>query len=220
MAHSRLAIVGLDCFLNQHLNSEIFSALIYDGKTIKDINHLDTGVESFTVLSKISHQALQDCQVNCYKNVAVITANNQTVTAENLGKHLSNLWNFSAITFNLDGQKDCLLKALEIAQLLLTAKEVDTVIISVVNSELNTHSVHGGAIIVKDYAVAQKDGDRIYAVLESFTRIADTLSPSSVAIQQSCQKALQQANISPSEVGYIEVCHQSLVEENSPEFTA
>lgn len=223
MERSRLAIVGLDCFLNQHFNSEIFSALIYDGKTTKDINHLDNKVESFTILSKISHQALQDCQVNCHKNVAVITAHNETVnphnSAENLGKHLSNLWNFSAITFNLDGQKDCLLKALEIAQILLTAKEVDTVIISVVNSELNTYSVNGGAIIVKDYAVAQKDGDRIYAVLESFTRIADTLSPSSVAIQQSCQKALQQANISPPEVGYIEVCHQNLVEENSPEFT-
>jgi PfaB family protein len=224
MEHSKLAIVGLDCFFNQHFNSEVFSALIYDGKTIKDkdINCLDSSIElpddAFTILSKVAHQALQDCQVNCYQKVAVITANNQTVTADNLGKHLSNLWNFSAITFNLDVQKDCLLKALEIAQLLLTAKEVDTVIISVVNSELNANRVNAGAIIVKDYEVAQKDGDRIYAVLESLTRIADTLSPSSVAIQQSYQQALQQANINPSDIGYIE-WNQNLEGVNSPEFT-
>ncbi len=162
--------------------------------------------------------------LNAYhKNVALITANSETISQNNsadiLLKQLSNLWNFAVTPFHLDGQKDCLLKALEIAQLLLTAKEVDTVIISAVNSDKDANLVNAGAIVVKDYAMAQKDGDRIYAVVESFTRIADTFSPSSVAIQQSCQKAFQQAEINPSDIGYIEVSARDLERKNSPEFS-
>ncbi|MBD2203727.1 PfaB family protein [Calothrix sp. FACHB-1219] len=220
MEHSQLAIVGLNCFFNQPFNSQIFSAFIYNGKTIKDadINHLDYPLQSppdsFSVLSKVAHQALEDCKINSHKKVAVITNNPGDV----LAKHLSNLGNFSAISFSLDAEKDCLLKALEISQILLTAKEVDTVIISVVNSDLNTNNLNAGAIIIKDYRVAQQDGDRIYAVLQSFTRIADNFYPSSTAIQQSCQQALQQAKIHPSDIGYIEVSNEDIEGENSPEF--
>ena len=216
MVHD-IAIVGLDCFFNQPFNYEQFSALIYDGKILEhqEIDSLD----SLSILSKVSHQALKNCQVNAHRNVALITADSTSITendsAEVIVKQLSNIWNFSGISFSLDGQKDCLLKALEIAQILLTAKEVDTVIISAVNSNLNSNTVHAGSIIIKDYDIAQQDGDRIYAVVESFTRIADAFSPRAVAIQQSCQKALQQAQVNPSDIGYIE-SHQD-IEGDSPE---
>ena len=58
---------------------------------------------------------------------------------------------------------------------------------------------------------------RIYAVVESFTRIADAVSPCAVAIEQSCQKALQQAQVNSSNIGYVE-CNQDIEAENSPEF--
>ena len=231
MVLSQLAIVGLNCFFNQPFNAQKFSALIYEGKTVnsyknQDIQTLSSPVESpddsLSILSKVSHQALQDCQTNGYQNVALITANGGSESpqdsAEILARQLSNFWNFSATCFCLDGQKDGLLKALEIAQLLLTAREVDTAIISVVNSDLDAGMVNAGAIIVKDYQLAQKEGDRIYAVLESFSRITDTLSPSSVIVQQSCQQAFQQAQIDPAEIGYVEVWNQELEGKNSPEF--
>jgi PfaB family protein len=222
MVHNKLAIVGLDCFFNQPFNYEQFSALIYDGKILEhqEINSVDT-VDSLSILSKVSHQALKNCQVNADRNIALITADSTTTTennsAEVIVKQLSNIWNFSGISFNLDGQKDCLLKALEIAQILLTAKQVDTVIISALNSNFNSNTVHAGSIIIKDYDIAQQHGDRIYAVVESFTKIADAFSPCAVAIQQSCQKALQQAQVNPSDIGYVEVSHQN-IEGDSPEF--
>lgn len=217
MVHNKLAIVGLDCFFNQPFNYEQFSALIYDGKILEH-QEIDS-VDSLSILSKVSHQALKNCQVNADRNVALITADSTTTTennsAEVIVKQLSNMWNFSGISFNLDPQKDCLLKALEIAQILITAKQVDTVIISALNSNLNSNTVHAGSIIIKDYDIAQQHGDRIYAVVESFTQIADAFSPCAVAIQQSCQKALQQAQVNPSDIGYIE-SHQD-IEGDNPE---
>ena len=105
MENSKLAIVGLDCFFNQPFDSERFSALIYDGKTLEnqDINSVD----SLSILSKVSHQALKNCQVDCNKNVALITADSTAIandnSAEIVVKQLSNLWNFSATSFMLDG---------------------------------------------------------------------------------------------------------------------
>ena len=143
MIYSKLAIVGLGCFLNQPFTAQNFSAFIYDGKTTNNCQNDRTSSQDFAInsfrdiyniLSEISDQALRDCQTNNSQKVALITVNSEIKKdeAKALLRKLSDYGSFLVTHYNLDGQKDCLPKALEIARFLLTAKKVDIVIINAI----------------------------------------------------------------------------------------
>lgn len=117
---------------------------------------------------------------------------------------MERLWNCSIVPFQLTQGSDSLLKSLELAQILLTAKEVDTVIISALNR--NSESIIGGALILKDYeTIPNNNSTLFYGIIDSFSKIVDPLSSPSVAIKQSCQQAFENAKIHPSNIGYLAV---------------
>ena len=221
MLRSKIAVVGLDICLNELLTPEKFSALIYQGKRMNDSLKLLNN--SWSILSKLSHQAVQDASQELGEKVALIIANGNVKEDQeehsfrDLVDHLSNLWNCSITPFQLDNQTDCLLKALEIAEILLIAQEVDTVIISAVNNSFSPNVVNGGAIIIQADEVAKKNNHKIYTVIESFSKISDGLEPSSMAIQESCEIALNQAKLKPQAVGYLEVCRGNLQDDKNDE---
>ncbi|MDJ0845618.1 short-chain dehydrogenase [Crocosphaera sp.] len=221
MLHSQLAVVGLDICLNKLLNPDHFSALIYQGLNINNSEKLRD--DSWSILSNLSHQAVQNSSDQLGKKVALIVANNQSNTNNNdaqfkhLLDNLSNLWDCSITPFQLNHQTDCLLKALEIAEILLVAKEVDTVIISAVNTTLSSQKISGGSIVLKHSEATQADNSHIYAIIESFTKITDSLEPSSIAIQESCEAALNNAKIHPENVGYLEVSRGRIQADNNYE---
>jgi PfaB family protein len=207
MKPSKLAIAGLSGFFNQLLTSQQLSALIYQGNSL-DYSNQPISDHSWSILSKMSDQGLKDCTCKIGKKVALITANNisnhQETELENISYQLERLWNCSIVTFQLTQGSDSLLKSLELAQILLTAKEVDTVIISALNR--NSESIIGGALILKDYETIQNNNSTLfYGIIDSFSKIVNPLSSPSVAIKQSCQQAFENAKIHPSDIGYLAV---------------
>ncbi|WP_107669432.1 PfaB family protein [Cyanothece sp. BG0011] len=209
MLRSKFAVVGLDICLDKLMNPEQFSALVYQGSKIKNCEQLID--DSWSILSQISAKSVNNCFNQLGEKVALIVTNNKSNTGnnyhnlKNLVDNLSNLWGCTITPFNLDNRTDCLLKALEISQILLVAKEVDTVIISAVDTGLFPHTIQGGSIVLQAYDDACKNNNRIYTVIESFTKITDSLEPSSTAIKESCEIALNYANLKPRDIGYLEI---------------
>jgi PfaB family protein len=206
MQPSKLAIAGLSSFFNQLLSSQQLSALIYQGKPL-DYANKPISDHSWSILSKMSHQALKDCTCEIGEQVALVTINNisnhQDVELEKMSQQLERLWSCSILQFQLNQKTDSLFKSLELAQILLTSKEVDTVIISAINTA--SESIIGGSLILKDSETLQDKNTSFYGVIDSFNKIVNPLSSSSIAIKQSCQQAFEKAKVKPSEIGYLEV---------------
>ncbi len=159
-----------------------------------------------------------------------------------IASRISALWDFTGPTLTISAGENSTFKVLEIAQNLLTTGEVDAVLVGAVdlagglenvllrnqlapiNTGVNTLSYDqknngwnvgegAGAVVLKRYDTAQKD--RIYSVIDA---IAITPKRS---IQQACQEASQttDAEISKSDIEYIEVYGSGISQEDDAEIT-
>jgi PfaB family protein len=119
-----------------------------------------------------------------------------------LASRISVLWNFTGPSFTLSAGENSVFKALEVAQMLLTAREVDTVIVGAVdlaggvenvlwrnqlaniNTDTNTLSYNqntngwmvgegAGAVILKRLDTAKQEQNRIYSVIDAISLIQE-----------------------------------------------
>ncbi|MEH2142671.1 PfaB family protein [Nostoc sp.] len=119
-----------------------------------------------------------------------------------MASRISALWNFTGPAFTMTAGENSALKALEVAQMLLTTGEVDAVVVSAVdlaggvenvlfrnqfasiNTGVNTLSFDqqangwtvgegAGAIVLKRYETAKEDNERIYAVIDAMSFAQD-----------------------------------------------
>ncbi|MCW5319208.1 PfaB family protein [Nostoc sp. KVJ3] len=117
-------------------------------------------------------------------------------TSNLMATRISSLWNFSGASFTLSAGENSVFKALEVAQMLLSAGEVDAVVVGAVDlagglenvwlqnqfAKINrgTHTLSydefsngwsigegAGAVVLKRHDIAQKNGDSIYAVIDA-----------------------------------------------------
>ncbi|KAF3886061.1 MULTISPECIES: PfaB family protein [Nostocales] len=156
-----------------------------------------------------------------------------------MASRISSLWDFTGPTFTITAGENSTFKVLEIAQMLLSAGEVDAVLVGAVdlagglenvllrsqlapvNTGTNTLSYDqkangwivgegAGAVVLKRHDTAKKDNNRIYAVVDAITPDAGTVS-------QACQDAFQMAGVKPTEVEYLEVNGSGISQEDEAE---
>ncbi len=156
-----------------------------------------------------------------------------------MASRISSLWDFTGPTFTVTAGENSTFKVLEIAQMLLSAGEVDAVLVGAVdlagglenvllrsqlvpvNTGTNTLSYDqkangwtvgegAGAVVLKRHDTAKKDNDRIYVVVDAITPDAGTVS-------QACQEAFQIAGVKPTDVEYLEVYGSGISQEDEAE---
>jgi PfaB family protein len=119
-----------------------------------------------------------------------------------MASRISALWDFSGPSFTISAEENSVFKALEVAQLLLSNKEVDAVVVGAVdlsggfenvlfrnqlapiNTGINTLSYDknangwmvgegAGAVVLKLHETAKQKQDRIYAVIDAISLVQD-----------------------------------------------
>ncbi|MBW4685471.1 MAG: PfaB family protein [Komarekiella atlantica HA4396-MV6] len=166
-----------------------------------------------------------------------------------MASRISALWNFTGPAFTVAAVETSVLKALEVAQMLLTTGEVDAVVVGAVdlaggvenvllrnqyaqiNTGVNTLSYDqkadgwmvgegAGAVVLKRHETAQENNERIYAVIDAISfGQANSTSVDAGTVNQVCNQAFQMAGIDPTEVNYVEVCGSGIPQEDAAEIT-
>ncbi|MEA1967654.1 MAG: beta-ketoacyl synthase N-terminal-like domain-containing protein, partial [Thermodesulfobacteriota bacterium] len=160
-----------------------------------------------------------------------------------MASRISSVWDFSGPSFSVSSEENSVFKALDMAQLMLSAKEVDAVVIAAVDlsggvenvllrnsrNRINSgtptlsfdENVNGwmvgegaGAIVLKRHDRAVKDNDRIYAVLNA---IAFSAGVDKKAVASVCRKAARTAGINLGDIEYLEVFASGLKDQDDAE---
>jgi PfaB family protein len=146
-----------------------------------------------------------------------------------MASRVASLWDFSGPALTISAEDQSVVRALEVAQLLLTTGEVDAVVIGAVDLSGGFEHVllrHGmqavrvddprpsfdiagggwlvgegaGAVVLRRRADALRDGARIYATIDG---LASARGEQRVA--DAARRALAAARLTPAAVGYIEL---------------
>ncbi|MDM9383690.1 type I polyketide synthase [Chlorogloeopsis sp. ULAP01] len=182
------------------------------------------------LILKVADRALQDAEVGEGEKVAVVIASEYLSYVENITvSHISTLWNFTGSAFTLHAGENSAFKALEVAEMLLATKEVDTVVVGAVElaakqtSKINTgkntfsydqnanHWMVGegaGAVVLKHLDTARQEQKRIYAVINAISFLRESANLEKIkanTVTQVCQKAFVTAEVKPADIDYIEV---------------
>jgi PfaB family protein len=137
-----------------------------------------------------------------------------------LASRISALWNFNGPSFTLSAGENSVFKALEVAQLLLTAGEVDAVVVGAVDLAGGVENVlwrnqaatantgvptlgydrkangwmigeGAGAVVLKRHETAKQEGDRIYATIDAISLVQQNSGSEKTAT--AVTEAVQQA---------------------------
>ena len=164
-----------------------------------------------------------------------------------MASRISALWDFSGAAFSISAGENSAFRALEVAQLMLKNHDVDAVVIGAVdlaggvesvllrqqfasmNTGINTLSFDenvtgwmvgegAGAIVVKRYQTAKDEKDRIYAVIDAVSLTQDNHQDKSPDfVKQTCEKAFENLDIKPKDIGYLEVFGSGIPHEDEAE---
>jgi PfaB family protein len=151
------------------------------------------------LILKVADRALQDAEVSKGENVAVIIVSEYLSDVGNItANYISTFWNFTGPAFTFNAGENSAFKALEVAQILLATKEVDTVVVGAVelagkvenflwrnqiakiNMGTNTLSYDqnangcmvgegAGTVVLKRLDTAQQEQKRIYAAIDAIS---------------------------------------------------
>ncbi|MBF2008961.1 MAG: type I polyketide synthase [Chlorogloeopsis fritschii C42_A2020_084] len=151
------------------------------------------------LILKVADRALQDAEVSKGENVAVIIVSEYLSDVGNItANYISTLWNFTGPAFTFNAGENSAFKALEVAQILLATKEVDTVVVGAVelagkvenflwrnqiakiNMGTNTLSYDqnangcmvgegAGTVVLKRLDTVQQEQKRIYAAIDAIS---------------------------------------------------
>ncbi|NEO42337.1 MAG: PfaB family protein [Moorea sp. SIOASIH] len=210
-----------------------------------------------------TNQSLVSEAIDTLESIVKDSIHNQAKTSDHLGylgvitaSRISALWDFNGPSFTLGAGENSTFKALETAQLLLAAGEVDAVVVGAVdlaggvenvllrnqlakvNTGVNTLSYDqktngwmvgegAGAVVLKRLETAKQEQDRIYAVIDAISLVqargtSDQVNPFpqpplAEAVMQACQQAHTQADITPGDIGYVEVFGSGVAQEDEAE---
>jgi acyl transferase domain-containing protein len=156
---------------------------------------------------------------------------------------VASLWDFSGPAFTVSSEENSVFRALELAQMMLDKGEVEAVVVGGVDlaggvesilwrnkrNSVNAgqptlsfdQNVNGwlvgegaGAVALKRADVAREKGDRIYANIDALA-FSRGVSPESVTA--ACHQALEQAGMTPPDIGYVEVSGSGRATEDEAE---
>lgn len=210
-----------------------------------------------------TNQSLLSEAIETLESIVKDSIHKQAKSSDYLGylgaitaSRISALWDFNGPSLTLGAGENSTFKALETAQLLLAAGEVDAVVVGAVdlagsvenvllrnklakvNTGVNTLSYDqnsngwmvgegAGAVVLKRLDTAKQEQDRIYAVIDAISLVqargtSDQVNPFpqpplAEAVIQACQKAHTQAEITPGDIGYLEVFGSGVAQEDEAE---
>ncbi|WP_138497435.1 PfaB family protein [Nostoc sp. PA-18-2419] len=166
-----------------------------------------------------------------------------------MASRISALWNFTGPAFTMTAGENSALKALEVAQMLLAAGEVEAVVVGAVDlaggvenvllrsqiAKVNTGTTTlsydqnadgwtvgegAGAVVLKRHDTARENAERIYAVIDAVSiGQAHSTVVDGETISQICKQAFDIAGIQPTQVNYLEVCGSGIPQEDAAEIT-
>ncbi|MEB3218922.1 MAG: PfaB family protein [Nostocales cyanobacterium 94392] len=186
----KIAITGININSNSSKELDDFERHIYEGKqyNIPSQNNLE--------IIKIAKNTLKNAQIDTKNKIAVIITPDQNISQTEL----------SNLPFTHTATSTTVFSAIKMAQKLLIIREVDTVLII-------SHTV---ALVLKLYADAQKKHQPIYATIDALT-ISQNTSPTPQKITQTCQQSFNIAGVKPEDIGYLEICSNSIFSPNELE---
>ncbi|MFQ4144536.1 type I polyketide synthase [Chlorogloeopsis sp. ULAP02] len=161
------------------------------------------------LILKVVDRALQDAEIGEGENIAIVIASENLNYVENITNHISTLWNFIGSAFTLHTGENSVFKALEVAEMLLAAKEVDAVVVGAVElagkvenvlwrnqtSKINTgkntlsydQNVNGwmlgegaGSVVLKRLDTAKQEQKRIYAVINAISFVQESANSENI----------------------------------------
>jgi len=162
-----------------------------------------------------------------------------------MATRISSLWDFSGPAMTISAEENSVLRALEVAQILLLEDNVDAVVVTAVdlagspeqvllrqrNLPLNSGEATlsfdkntdgwligegAGTVILKSVESAKKDDEQIFATVDSIA-FSTGLTPESV--ENAANQALTEANVSAGEIGMLEVFGSGNTVEDSAEMS-
>lgn len=172
-----MAIIGIDTLFGSCQNLDEFAQKVYQGIQINaeledfeidafyfkipphDLENLDP---QQLLLLKVSDRALKNANLKFIKKIALVTLSSQNneQTKRFITDKLAKLWKVNFLSYS----ENCLINALEKAQILLADPEIDLVVVSAIDIINNKGA---GAIVLKQYENAKENDVPIYAVINS-----------------------------------------------------
>ncbi|MBV6625860.1 MAG: type I polyketide synthase [Rivularia sp. (in: Bacteria)] len=199
--NQNLAIVGLNinCGSNEELDR--FERSIYEGEQYNNYDESNYYDSQCNIdIAEIVDKSIRNANIEANAKIAIIVAAEEKKEVI-YQTELNNLpFTDTAITKNV-------FNGIEMAQKLLSVKEVDAVLICAANQ---------GSIVLKLEEDARKKQQRIYAVINGLT-ITQTSNITAETVAKNCQIAINHAGIKPEDVNYLEICGNGIVEPNKLE---
>ncbi len=152
-----------------------------------------------------------------------------------MASRIASLWDFSGPVFTVSACENSAFKALELAEMLLNSGEVDAAVVGAVDLSCGFENLllrnrinsvdydeqneifvgeGAGAVVLKTSERAEKDKNRIYALIDAISFIQENRGdfinalPKAVSIDdvaKACIKAFKEADIAADNIGYLEV---------------
>ncbi len=145
---------------------------------------------------------------------------------------VSSLWDFSGPAFTISARENSVFKAIEVAQMMLAEGNIDAVLVGAVDLAGGVENVLIGNRIdrintgkvslsfdrdVSGYSIGEGAGaivlkrdlencDRVYATIDAISLVKGETATENNPVTRSCHQAFAKANISPDDIGYLEVC--------------
>lgn len=222
-----LVAMGTEITIHQHRGRVDLNWQIPQGK-----HKLET--EKLTKLEKITKDSFHNfAQINQYTSFI----------GNLMATRISSLWDFSGPAFTVSSEENSVFKTLQIANTMLATRDVDAVVIGAVdfsgsmenvllrnqqdpvntgtpcfgmNSETDGWLIGegAGAIVLKRKDDAEREKLPVYANIDTI-RIETGSDQTTVA--NSAKNALQQANLKPSDIGYLELYGSGTEQETAAE---
>lgn len=204
--NQNLAIVGINIDSGSEEELDRFERTIYEGQQYKVSDNCVQSNNNFDLninIKKIVENSIKDANIETNNKIAVIV----TVDDKNDKTEVISQTELNNLPFTHTAISKTVFNGIEMAQKLLSVKEVDAVLICAVNQ---------GSIVLKLENDARKKQQCIYAVINGLA-ITQASEITAATITQNCQTAFNNTGIKPEEVNYLEICENGIIESNKLE---
>ncbi len=185
--NQKIAIVGININGCSCEELDKFERSIYEGKPYS------IPQDSNFKINEIANKALEDANLDA-SAIAVTTVSDR----DNIPDSQAEFDNYS---FTHTAVEKTVFNAIKTAQKLLTAREVEAVVIV----------SRAAALVLID--ADTHNHQRIYATIDALI-IPENSSPKAQTITQTCQQAFNVAGVKPEDISYLEICDCSILEPN------
>jgi PfaB family protein len=246
----KIAIIGMNCFVSSSQELDDFERSIYQGKqyfTPINYSQNDSQTSSLPIplaeieklspqqqlMLKVADNTLKNTKLRPDTKIAVImVSKSQTQHQDKLASYISRLWDATSPAF---AEENSVFLALNLAQKLLTNKQVDAVLVAAMDFakqenhridiqtlsyDRNAHETLTGegaaAVVLQLHDVAREENNCIYAVIDALSVLQNSpYQPETVT--QACQTAFSLAEIEAKDIGYLEVYASGIPQQDDAE---